>query len=275
MTDSTFRIDPQKLAAALAGPLPEVDEPSDREIAWAATYGPSTPDQAVRLLASARARRLLAHEWDQECPAPHLLDATAARVLAAADEDADLHALAVRSLLTTLHTPTCTTCASRLQELQTALSTLDRDIDLADQIIQSWAFTLTTERPPTDDALVHRGTRNTQPADANHPLRQVLDDPDLYQALTGRKRTETDHWPTLTLTPTGDPETTELTARLVVPAGIRHDTKVTVLVPQPTGDLRIPLIEPDEDHQTLTGRLTTSTWHPTSQLTAHVQATSE
>lgn len=112
MTDM-FPIDPAALAAALTRAVDDVDEPSAREIAWVATYGPGDPEDALRILASPQARRILTLEWAHECPTPDLLDAAQAH--ADADEDAALHARSLRTLLT-LHTRTCPTCRSRLAE---------------------------------------------------------------------------------------------------------------------------------------------------------------
>lgn len=113
MTDM-FPIDPAALAAALTRDADaDVDEPSAREIAWVATYGPGDPEDALRILVSPQARRILTRLWADECPTPDLLGAT----VAAPDDDADaeLRAHALRSLLT-LHTRTCPTCRSRLAE---------------------------------------------------------------------------------------------------------------------------------------------------------------
>lgn len=268
MTDPRFPIDPENLPAALTHPATDddIDEPSAREIAWTATYGPGTPDDALTILASARARRLLAHEWDQQCPSPQLLDAAVAPT--DADPDTELHAHAVHTLLT-LHTRTCLTCADRLHALRDALDTLNQDIDQVDHIIHTWAFTLTPANTPT------RGDDQTNPTPlGDAPLRQVLDDPDLYQTLTGRPRTETDRWPTLTLTPTTPPDqaTTRLHARLIIPAGIQPALTITVIAHLPTGALPIPLT-PTSDGITLTGQATAPTWPPTHTLTIQIQAT--
>lgn len=99
-----------QLLKALSGTV--VDEPTGREIAWIATYGPSTADDAIRVLASSRARSLLEHEWLQECPLQRLFDI--ANGDTASDTDEAVHAKSVRTLLTTLHTTECRACAAKL-----------------------------------------------------------------------------------------------------------------------------------------------------------------
>lgn len=254
-------------AASLADPAATPEEPSAREIAWIATYGPGTAQDAVRLLASSRARRLLAHRWAQECPSAQLLDAAVPP--ADADEDAELHAQAVRTLLT-VHTRTCPACRSRLEKLQAALATLDREIGLADQIMQMWAFTLTEE-----GALARSADQDEPAATRDRPYRRQLDDAGLYRALTGRERTERDRWPSLTLstTPGTDPGTTQLTIHLIA-----RDTlptvRVTAILHLPAGPLHIPLTDIDEDRIQLSGHLTTDAWEPTDTLTVEVHTRS-
>ena len=273
MTDPSPSIDPAMLAAAASAPT---IEPSTREIAWTAAYGPGTPEDALRILASARARRLLTEQWATRCPTADVLDAAIAP--ADTDDDAALHAKAVHTLLT-LHTRTCSSCAARLDRLQTALDDLDHEIDHVEETVRIWTFSFTLGIGINVGAgSPVRGqsetTPGTQPdAGLEGPHKVTLEDPDLYRALTGRPRGKADRWPTVTITatPASDyPQSVRVGARLLVSAGVQPALTVTVILHEATTqDLRISLI-PSADG-ILSGDCVTPAWAPTDSMNVDIE----
>lgn len=276
MTDHSFSLDPDKLMATVArdAAAGNPDEPTTREIAWIATYGPGSPEDALRVIASPRARRILTRQWANHCPTPDLLDAA---VAPDSDDDTGLHARAVRSLLS-MHTATCEACTHRLDELQSALADLGREMDRVEDTIRTWTFTVSLEvgggigvgaSTRADDRVSHA-------PEQGHTLRKILDDPDLYLALTGTQRAETDRWPTVTVTTApsvNDQHATHLTARLLVSAGVQPHLAVTLIVGGTPQNLRIAMTA-STDRTTIRGEVTASGWALSDPVAIEVEITS-
>lgn len=236
MHESDSAIDPIALVRALnkanAG-----EEVSDMQIASIAALGPKSALDALAVLASPRARRLLANEWAYECPSDELLD----RAIAThdADDEAELNALAVRTLIH-LHTKTCPTCAGRLQALEEATTNLESDLGDIEGLVEVWSFL-------AEKASTHRAGEG--PGDVGATTFQIeLNKPDLYRSLTGKTRVDTNPWPRLviTSTPQDDAPTYEIKVRLIAD-GMRTNVEVSVLITLPGDQLRIHLAPAGND----------------------------
>lgn len=236
MNDPDPTIEVDALARALAQPL-ESEEVSDLQIALVASFGPESADDALAILASPRARRLLANEWAYVCPSDSILD----RAIAThdADDEAELNALAVRTLIH-LHTKSCPTCAGRLQTLEEATTNLESDLGDIEAVAEVWAFL-------AEKAEAHRAGEGPGDVGATS-FRIELNKPDLYRSLTGRARVDTNPWPRLviTSTPLDDAPTYEIKGRLIAD-GMRPDVQVSVVITLPGDQLRIHLAPAGND----------------------------
>lgn len=221
-----------------------------RDVVRATYRGPRTVVIAETLLASPRARRLLARSWTEECPPSAVIDAAVASPTATPEELTLAHATHI--LVTTLHANTCTRCRDRLDTLTSEMVHME-DLDV---VMRRWTFDATSS--PALAGVRGEDHRTTVAPDdvARSEPRFALNDPDLYQRLAAVHMREP-QYPSMRLR--YDATTQSVTARLVVPGGMAAAVQnVTVLLSTTTGEVRIPidLAPRDDDDVEFTGTAT-------------------
>lgn len=155
-----------------------------QETAWILLNGARDLESALRVLASAKAQRLLVNQWAEECPAPSVLGSAVAPI--DASEGQMVLADANRELLD-LHARSCARCARILSDLERGLEALHS----SDELLWSTHFasfvwqTTASQRSGRPDSEPEPAAKHT----AVFPLRrsrfQQLTDEEIaeYQAL--------------------------------------------------------------------------------------------
>lgn len=221
-----------------------------RDVVRATYRGPRTVAIAEALLASPRARRLLARSWAQECPPSEVIDAAVASPTAAPEEVA--LARATHTLVTTLHANTCTRCRNRLDTLTSAMVHMEDP----DVVSQWWTLTATSSPALAGVRGEEHRTTVAPDDDARAEPRFALNDLALYQKLAAVHMREP-QYPSVRLR--YDATTQSVTVRLVVPGGMAPTVQsVTVRLTTTVGDVRIPIdLGPrDDDDVEFTGTAT-------------------
>lgn len=204
-----------------------------RDVVWATYIGPRTLQIAVAILASYRARRLLARSWTEECPRAEVFDAAVASQ-AATGEERDL-ADATRVLLTDLHTSTCEQCRRKLERLSAEVA----GIEDPDMVLCRWTLTATY----TTAMAGVRGTDHyrvgAESGTAGTVANYTLDDPGLYRALAASPLREP-RYPSMRVQ--HDIATPRIDVQLTVPGGLAPTIEgIDVLLATISGQVRIPL----------------------------------
>lgn len=154
-------------------------EPTPADLLRIARSGPAGVDEVLAVLAFPVARRRLAQLWTNRCPSPVLL--AAASAVSPVDDEADLDAAAVHTLLVTLHTRTCPDCRARLLATGRVTVEVEPGADTAlDLVLLRTARVTVQAHPAVPDAGLDHGLRRLVVAEF---YRRVIDaDP----ALAGR-----------------------------------------------------------------------------------------